>query len=59
MPICRHRPVARALALAGFAIFPSALAQDSARERIQPTQGDAAMDRLEGAVTRAEREAAR
>lgn len=41
-----------ALALAGLAIATAALAQDSTRERIQD-QGDAAMERVKGAVTRA------
>lgn len=40
------------LALVGLAIATAALAQDSARERIQD-QGDAAMERVKGAVTRA------
>ncbi|MCI1271506.1 MAG: type-F conjugative transfer system pilin assembly protein TrbC [Sphingobium sp.] len=47
-----RRSASSALALAGFAIATVALAQDSARERIQD-QGDAAMERVKGAVTRA------
>lgn len=46
-----------ALALVGLAIATTALAQDSARERIQD-QGDAAMERVKGAVTRAKAERA-
>lgn len=41
-----------ALALAGLVLATAALAQDSARDRIQD-QGDAAMERMKGAVTRA------
>lgn len=47
-----RRSANSALALVGLAIATAALAQDSARERIQD-QGDAAMERVKGAVTRA------
>ena len=47
-----RRSASSALALAGLAIATVALAQDSARERVQD-QGDAAMERVKGAVTRA------
>jgi hypothetical protein len=47
-----RRSANSALALVGLAIATAALAQDSARERIQD-QGDAAMARVKGAVTHA------
>lgn len=47
-----RRSANSALVLAGLAIATVALAQDSARERIQD-QGDAAMERVKGAVARA------